>query len=101
MQVLPKSRDGWVGLAAFPFKAYVVAVVPFYFVFRLFCPQPFLGTNASDGTRDTLLQYFLLCGPVLLLGAVVQVFVSGRRAALGTLAFAAFPTLLQLLVLLS
>src|ERR1044071_3663832 len=75
--------------------------VPFYFVFRLFCPQPFLGTNASDGTRDTFLQYLVLCGPVVLLTAVIQVFISSCRAAVRTLAFALIPTLLLLAILLN
>jgi hypothetical protein len=101
MRVFPNTKDEWFALVVFPFKAYVAVVVPFYYIFRMFCPQPFLGTNVSDGTRDILLQYFLLCAPVLLLSAAIQAFVSGRRAASHTLAFAAVPTLVLLLVLLS
>lgn len=101
MRVLPKTKDEWIALVVFPFKAYVAVVLPSYYIFRIFCPQPFLGTNVTDGTSDILLQYFLLCAPVLLIGAAIQLFVSGRRAAGRTLAFAAFPALVLLLVLLS
>ena len=101
MQVFAKAKDQWGELLVLPFKAYVVLVVPFYYLFRLFCPQPFLGTNASDGTSDILAQYFILCALVLLVTAAIQVFVASRRAALRTLAFAGFPTLVLVLVLLS
>jgi hypothetical protein len=45
-------KGEWFALLVFPFKAYVAVVVPFYYIFRMYCPQPFLGTNVTDGTRD-------------------------------------------------
>jgi len=101
MRVFPKNRDEWIALCLFPFKAYVVVVVPFYGIFRIFCPQPYLGTGASDGTAFALAGYFLLCAPFLLLGAAIQFLVTGRSAGGRTLLFAIFPTVLLLLVLLT
>ena len=101
MRLFPKGKDELLALALFPFKAYVVVVVPFYYIFRMFCPQPFLGTGVTDGTALVLLAYFGLCAPALLIGAAIQIFVSGRRAAGRTLAFAIVPTLVCVLVWLS
>jgi hypothetical protein len=98
---MPSTRAEWGGLAnraLFPFKAYVVAVVPFYLVFRVFCPEPSRPTGATDGTGFMLLNCFMGCGLVLILGAIAQYFVSERRAALRTLMFALAPALVFLLV---
>jgi hypothetical protein len=101
MRIFPSTKHEWFALFLFPFKAYVVVVYPFYRVFRILCPPPFLGTNVSDGTYYVLLQGFLLCGPALLVGALIQYFVSGRRYALPTLGFAVVPVVVLSFVLWS
>jgi hypothetical protein len=103
MRVIPSTKKEWAGLATtalFPFKVYVVVVVPFYYVFRVFCPEPSRPTGATDGTGFALLNGFMLCGPALVVGAIVQCSILEGRAALRTLAFAALPVLLLMLILM-
>jgi len=99
MEVRISKRDKWITLALFPFKAFVVVAAPFYFVFRLLYPHRLwtdVGNNTSiiDPVANGLLEAFVLCAPVLLLGAVIQFFVAGSRAGVRTLFFAAVPTLI-------
>jgi hypothetical protein len=97
----PSSRERRIALVLLPFKAYVVVVIPFYFVFRAFCPEPSHPTGSADGTGFMLLNGLIASGLVLLLGAGVQWFACGRRAARQTLMFAAAPVLVWLLILLT
>ena len=82
----------------FPFKAYVVGVCPFYFLLRLIYPHV-LWTNVRNNTSiidpvaNGLLGVFVLCVPVLLLGAVIQFVVAESKDGVRTLVFAIVPTL--------
>jgi hypothetical protein len=83
-------------LALFPFKAYVVIVLPFYFLFNIFYPQPltiYLGNNATtwNQTAETFLGGFVLCGPLLTLGFIIQLILRDGKSAIRTLIFAIVP----------
>jgi hypothetical protein len=96
MRALPSTKNEWTALALFPFKAYVVIVLPFYFLFNIFYPQPltiFLGNNATtwNQTAEIFLGVFVLCGPCLLLGFVIQLLMHDYKSAIRTLMFAIVP----------
>jgi len=98
MEVCTSKKDKWITLALFPFKVFVVIAAPFYFLFRVLYPHPLwtnVGNNTSiiDPVANGLLEAFVLCAPVLLLGAVMQFFVADSKAGIRTLFFAAVPTL--------
>jgi uncharacterized membrane protein len=100
---MPSTRAEWAGLASrglFPFKAYVAVVVPFHFLFRLLCPELSGPTGATDGTGFMLLNLFMACAPILVVGALAQFLLSERRAALRALMFA-LPAALVFLVILA
>ena len=83
-------------MALFPFKAYVVIVLPFYFLFNIFYPQLltiYLGNNATtwNQTAETFLEVFVLCGPLLILGLIIQLFARDEQSAIRTLMFAIVP----------
>ena len=94
-----KSKNcKWIAVVLWPFKVYIVVVVPFYFLLRLFYPHPFrtyIGNNTTvtDPLVDKLLEVFILCAPVVLLGAIIQFFAKDTKAGICTLFFAAAPTL--------
>ena len=95
MKTFPSTKHEWLAFALFPFKTYAVLAFPCYRIFRFFCPKPFLGTSLFDATEFAFITGFMVCANVLLIGAVLQYFVSGWRCAMPTLGFA----LIQKLVL--
>ena len=94
------SGKNFLARILFPFKAYLVVVVPFYFVFRIFCPEPSHPTGATDGTGFILFDGFIASGLILLIGAIAQFLAGSRRVAAQTLLFAAAPLLVWLALLL-
>jgi hypothetical protein len=98
MKICTSKRDKLIALALVPFKAFVVIAVPFYFLFRIFHPhslETYIGNNTSilDPVANRLLGAFVLCAPILLVGAVVQFWLADSRAGIRTLFFATIPTL--------
>lgn len=91
MKLFPSSKDQQVALLLFPFKAYLVSFYPFYRIFRIFCPQPFLGTMVGDGTFDALTTIAYLCVLALFIGGILQLFCGDWRSSLSSLAFAIVP----------
>jgi hypothetical protein len=96
MRAFPSTKNEWIALALFPFKAYVVIVLPFYFLFNTFYPQPltiYLGKNATtwNQTAEEFLGFFVLCGPLLILGFIIQLFAKDEKSAIRTLMFAIVP----------
>ena len=84
-------------MVLWPFKVYIVGVIPFYFLYRLFYPHPlrtYVGNNTTvtDPLVDKLLEVFILCAPVLLLGAIIQFFAKDIKAGIRTIFFAVTPT---------
>jgi hypothetical protein len=98
MQICTSKRCSWNDWALFPFKAYVVVAVPFYFLFRVFFPHPLwtsIGNNTSilDPIAGGLLDAFILCAPVLWLGAFFQFISRDSKAGVCTLLFSVVPSL--------
>jgi hypothetical protein len=97
MRVFPSTKNEWLALVLFPFKAYVVIVWPFYFLFNIFYPQPltiYLGNNTTvwNQTAERFLEAFGLCGPLLMLGLIIQLFARDEKSAIRTLMFAIVPS---------
>ncbi len=88
MKIIPSSRHQWLNLVLLPFKAYVVLSIPFYFIFRVFCPH---GTAA---TFDDMVVFFAFCLMALLIGSVVQLVVSGWEYAFSSFIFVVVPVLI-------
>ena len=99
MQVFPSTKHDWLNLLLFPFKAYLILAYPFYLIFRIFCPQPFLGTMVSDGTFEAILMGGAFCLFALLIGSAIQWLASGWEYAVGSLAFVLLPVALILIIL--
>jgi hypothetical protein len=98
MKLCTSNNGKRIALVLIPFKAFVVLVAPVYFLFRIFYPHPlrtYIGNNTTitDSLADQLLGVFALCGPVLLVGAFSQFFVSDTKAGVRTLCFAVAPCL--------
>jgi hypothetical protein len=94
----------WIAIVLWPFKVYIVGVIPFNFLFRLFYPHPlrtYVGNNTTvtDPLANALLEAFVLCAPVLLFGAIIQFLAKDTRAGICTLIFAVAPTLILAAVL--
>ena|ERR1035441_8491517 len=85
MSILPKTRDEWVGLLLFPFKAWVLIGYPLYFMFRSYVAQ-----HGMDGTRtlgQLVIGCYMLSVVALLIGALVQSIVCARGAATRTVMY--------------
>lgn len=85
MRVLPDTREHWLAAALLPFKAYVVTALPCAMLF----PQ--------GGTLMTLASGYVLCLPVLLLGAIAQLLMNDRTASVRTALFVGVPFALFLM----
>ncbi len=87
MSVLPKSRDEWIALPLFPFKAWVLAAFPFYLLVHSYAVAQHVpyGTGALG---ETVIGGYMLSVIVLLLGAVIQSIVCPRGAAMRTVLYA-------------
>src|SRR5882757_6159961 len=98
MNTCTSKNCKWIDIVLWPVKAYVVGVIPFYLLFRLFCPHPFQtyvgnNTTVTDPLVDKLLEVFVMCAPVLLFGAIIQFFAKDTKSGICTLIFAVAPTL--------
>jgi hypothetical protein len=85
-----------IALALWPFKIYVVGAFLFYFLLRLFYPHPFItnignNTYIEDPAFEKLRGAFVLCAPILLLGAVIQFVAVDNKAGIRTIVFAVLP----------
>ncbi len=92
MKIIPSSRDQWLNLALFPFKAYVVLAIPFYFIFRTFC------SYGRAATFYDIVVYFAFCLVALLIGSLIQLVVSGWEYAFSSFIFVVVPVLLFVIV---
>ena len=82
-----------------PLKAFVVLVIPLYFLVRVFSPRPlseYVGNNTTliDPLAQVLVIIFACCGPVLLAGAIAQLLLRRQKSAVLTMLFGLLPTLI-------
>jgi len=85
MSIFPKSRDEWISLPLFPFKAWVVAAWPLYLLF----------SACVTGSRHDIqlvgncaIAGYFYSVPVLLLGALIQSIFCRRGLAARTALYA-------------
>jgi len=87
MTIFPKTRDQWIVLLLFPFKAWVVIAFPFYFFVRGFA----FGQYTRYGTGEfgmMAMSGYMVSVPTLLLGALIQSSFSDRGEAEKTAIYA-------------
>jgi hypothetical protein len=85
MSILPKTRDEWVAAPLFPFKAWMLAGYPVYFIFR-----SYVARHVLDGTRgfwQLVVAGYELSVVALLIGALIQSIVCSRGAATRTILY--------------
>jgi hypothetical protein len=105
MQSCTLKRHSWIDWVLLPFKAYVIISLPFYLLLRVFYPHPLwtnIGNNTSifDPIAGGLLDAFILCAPVLWLGAVIQFFISrDEKAGVCTVFFSFAPSLVLAIII--
>src|SRR4051812_11408460 len=85
MSIFPKSRDEWIALPLFPFKAWIVTAWPLYLIFRA-CITDSRHDIHLDG-HCAIAGYFYSV-PVLLLGALIQSIFCQRGMATQTALYA-------------
>jgi len=87
MSVLPKTRDQWIALPLFPFKAWVLVAFPFYLFVRSYAAAQHVryGTGALG---EAVNSGYMLSVVVLLMGAFIQSIVCTRGAATRTALYA-------------
>ncbi len=87
MSILPKTRDGWIALPLFPFKAWVLLAFPLYLLWGAYARARQV-RYATGALGDTVLGGYLLSVAVLLLGALVQSIFCSRGEATRTTVYA-------------
>jgi hypothetical protein len=91
MRILPTTKDEWLALALFPFKAYVVVAFPLLKLFGAWSAT-IVHTHYNRGeTTFTVSALYLTCILALLLGALIQWLVRCKNRAIQTLVFAVNP----------
>jgi hypothetical protein len=91
MKTWPNSKDGWIALALFPFKVYIVMAIPFLEA-CVSCKamfQPGYYGYPHEARLDVCLGYFL-CLAVLVFGTILQAIVCRGWSWIRTLGFLAF-----------
>jgi hypothetical protein len=103
MRVLPETKEEWMALLFFPFKAYVVILLAVSLL-HLFPP---IGKELlkSESARmferilaDNLLDGYILCIPFLVVSSFVQLINDQQRKSLLTMLLAFAPIILFLLI---
>jgi len=87
MNIFPKTRDQWIALPLFPFKAWVVIGFPFYFFVGGFAFGPY-GRHSTGEFGMMVMFGYMISVPVLLFGALIQRIIGNRREALRTVLYA-------------
>jgi hypothetical protein len=87
MTILPKSREGWIALPLFPFKAWVLLAFPFYLLFCSYAHAQHVGYGTGT-LSDAVVGGYMLSVVVLLLGALLQSIVCSRGTATRTIVYA-------------
>ena len=86
MSVLPKTRDEWIAIPLFPFKAWVLSAFPFYLLVHSYAVAQHVryGTGALG---EAVIGGYMLSVVVLLIGALIQSIICRRGAATRTLLY--------------
>jgi hypothetical protein len=87
MSIFPKTRDDWIALPLFPFKAWVVVAFPFYLFFRDYAASQHV-RYGTGYLGETVFSGYMLSVVILLLGALVQSLICRRGMAMRTVLYA-------------
>jgi hypothetical protein len=90
MKIVPTNKQGWLGLASLPFKAYMLGVALIYPYWSLHMPgRPgrIGGGDTSDGMSDLSIGFFV-CFIALTVMAIVQALAKNKRDAKWNIVFA-------------
>jgi hypothetical protein len=87
MSVFPKTRDEWIALPLFPFKAWVLAAFPFYLFVRSYAVAQHVRYGTGE-LGEAVIGGYMLSVVVLLMGALIQSIVCTRGAATRTALYA-------------
>jgi len=90
MKIVPTNKQGWLGLASLPFKAYMLGVALIYPYWSLHMPgRPgrIGGGDISDGMSDLSIGFFV-CFIALTVMAIVQALAKNKRDAKWNIVFA-------------
>jgi|SRR6267142_6250759 len=80
MTIFPKSRDAWIALPLFPFKAWVIIAFPFYFFVGGYAFGQY--TRHGTGEFGMMVEFgYMISVPVLLFAALIQRIFGQRREA--------------------
>ena len=92
MTALPKTKDDWIALVLFPFKAYVIMGLPFLLVSRACWHAMVPAARYYRATEATLAvsEGYALSLLVLLVGALLQSVICRRGCATQTLVYFGF-----------
>jgi len=85
MRILPSTRDEWVSLGLFPFKAYVVMGAPVMFLIEGYVGRKMPRYVRYPQATHAVCEGYFLCVAVLLLGAAIQAAACQRGSASRTL----------------
>jgi hypothetical protein len=87
MRIIPTTRDEWVALALFPFKAYVVMGLPVLAFMRAWFGRKVPSYVRFPEATHAVSEGYFLCVAIFLLGAAVQAIICRRGSATVTLGF--------------
>src|SRR5262249_26367642 len=87
MTILPKTRDEWIALPLFPFKAWILTALPFYSAFSSYTTAEHV-RYGTGSLGEVVIGGYMLSVPVLLIGALIQSIVCRRGAATRTVLYA-------------
>ncbi len=87
MRIIPNTRDEWVALVLFPFKAYVLMGFPVLVLIRAWFGRSVPSYVRYPEATYAVCQGYLLCVVVFLLGATLQATICRRGSAAVTLGF--------------
>jgi hypothetical protein len=96
MSIFPKTRDEWIALPLFPFKAWVVVAFPFYLAVHEYAAAQHV-RYGTGGLGEAVIGGYMFSIIVLLLGALIQSIICSRGAATRTVLYAVASIILVLL----
>jgi hypothetical protein len=87
LRLLPQTRDEWIALPLFPFKAWVVVAFPFYVAFSSYASAQHVRYGVGV-LGEVMIGGYMLSILALLFGALIQSIISKRGAATRTVLYA-------------
>ena len=88
MQMFPRTKDKWIALAFFPFKAFIVIAFPFYYLAHLYFSVVLKWRHYDLGyIKHPLIQGCSICAGALLFATVVFFYLGRDDDAFSAVCF--------------